>query len=363
MKKFFMSALAITAVASAAQAGPINLDLRADYSATTYDKSTTLPDSNRFYLRTGRVDYQGKAFEDVSFRVRWSFAKSATQNGTDSAQQALEFAYLTHKMSDMFSLTIGRMNTDIGGFEGTTSGSDLYLLSSNYNLYTGQTASGTFGGAAPAAYYGTSNMLYMTGAKLTMSFAEGTNSVQLMGMDQKNDEGSTTAGTMDQNQLLMGIVYKGSFMEKSLNFIASYHTSEGPIVDTKYQWMAAGVQWAADPVTISVDYLLNDEKNDAGAGGKNELSSIVVKAAYTGLEQWVPRLDFFSSERKDELSAAVDTKWTGMGAVLEYKPYNDKNFRYHVAYNNIKESPDGAANDITRHEVIVGTRFLGDFLK
>lgn len=362
MKKFFMSALAITAVASAAQAGPINLDLRADYSAATYDKGS-IPDSNRFNLRTGRVDYQGKAFEDVSFRVRWSFAKNAAQNASDSAQQSLEFAYLTHKMSDMFALTIGRMNTDIGGFEGTTSGSDLYLLSSNYNLYTGQSASGSFTGTAPATYYGTSSMLYMTGAKLTMSFAEGTNSIQLMGMNQKNDEAN--GSTVDQNQMLMGIVYKGSFMEKTLNFIASYHTSEGPVVDTKYQWMAAGVQWAADPVTISVDYLLNDEKNDAaGAGTKNELSSIVVKAAYTGFEQWVPRLDFFSSERKDEMTVSVvDTKWTGMGAVLEYKPYNDKNFRYHVAYNNIKESPDGAANDITRHEVIVGTRFLGDFLK
>lgn len=358
MKKFFISALAMTAVASAAHAGPINLDLRADYSANTYDKAA-LPDSNRFYLRTGRLDYQGKAFDDVSFRVRWSFAKAATVSSTDSAQQALEFAYLTHKMNDNFSLTIGKMNTDVGGFEGSTSGSDLYLLSTNYNLYTGQT---TGFPSSPATYYGTSNMLYMTGAKLTMTFAEGTNSVQLMGMDQKNDEGAATAA-MDQNQMLMGAVYKGSFMEKSLNFIASYHTSEGPAKDIKYQWMAAGVMWSSDPIAISVDYLLNDEKNDTATSGKNELSSVVVKAAYTGLEQWVPRLDFFSSERKDELATAVDTKWTGFGAVLEYRPHNDKNFRYHIAYNNIKESPDGAADDITKQEIMVGTRFLGDFLK
>lgn len=361
MKKIFISALALSTAATVAQAGPLNLDLRADYSATTYTDAA-LPDSNRFYLRTGRVDYQGKAFEDVSFRVRLSFTKSATPNGTDSMQPAAEFAYLSHKLSDMLSLTIGKMNTDVGGFEGNTSGSDLYLLSTNYNKYTGQATAAGFP-SAPAAYYGTSDMLYMTGAKLTMTFAEGTNSVQLMGMNQKNDETAATSA-MDQNGLLMGLVYKGSFMDKALNFIASYHTSEGAVVDSKYQWMAAGVMWNADPIAISVDYLLNDEKNDTGTTGKNELSSVVVKFAYTGMEQWIPRLDFFSSKRKDELSAtAVDTDWTGYGAVLEYRPYNDKNFRYHLAYNNIKESPEGATDDIIKHEVIVGTRFLGDFLK
>lgn len=357
MKKAFFSALAVIVATASASAGTLNLDLRADYSSVSLENAPGTPDSTRFYLRSGRLDYQGKALEDVSFRVRLSFAKSAAQNGTDAAQQAVEFAFLTHKLSDMVSLTAGRMNTDVGGFEGATSGSDLYLLSPTYTT-TGAAAS--FTGGDPAKYYGTSNLLYMTGAKVTVSFLEGSNSLQLAGFNQKNDETTTP---MDQNGPLVGAVYKGAFMDKALNFIASYHTSEGATNDSKYQWMAAGVMWASNPVAISVDYLLNDLKNDQPTSAKNEISSVVVKAAYTGLEQWVPRLDYFSSKRKNEISGTVgDIDYVGYGAVLEYKPYNDKSFRYHIAYTNIKETPI-AGDDITRHEVIVGTRFLGDFLK
>ncbi|MNL31201.1 hypothetical protein D3C87_1529770 [compost metagenome] len=52
----------------------------------------------------------------------------------------------------------------------------------------------------------------------------------------------------------------------------------------------------------------------------------------------------------------------GYGLVAEYAPKKEETFRYHIAVNQVTEMPD-AGDDITRTEVLVGTRLLADFLK
>ena len=135
----------------------------------------------------------------------------------------------------------------------------------------------------------------------------------------------------------------------------------GPAADDRHQFMAAGVMWNSSPIAATVDYLVADFKDDA-SGNKDMTTSIVGKLAYTGWEQWVPRLEITSTEEKREIGGDVTNKFFGYGAVVEYRPYNDANFRYHIAYNNIKESPE-TGDDVTKQEVVVGARLLADFLK
>ncbi|MFV8248298.1 porin [Bdellovibrio bacteriovorus] len=350
MKKFLIAALATTTMTSAAQAGTLNLDLRADYNSTSYDESA-LKDFSKFYFKTGRLDYSGKATEDLSFRVRLAFNKSATQLSTDSAQTAVEYAFLTHKMSDMFALSVGRFNTEFGGFEGATSGADLYLTS---QFYTHSGPNGALGGEN----YGTSNLLYMTGVKGTLTF--GDQNVYLMATNEKEDEALAGGETFDQNTSMMGIVWRGGWMEKALMTNLSYHTMNGAASGDKHQFMTAGVMWNAKPVMFSLDYLMSEAKLDAGE--KDTVTSIVAKFAYTGWEQWTPRLEVQSSEEKLEIGGEATNKFIGYGAVLEYKPYTDTNFRYHLSYNNVKEEPE-AGDDITSQEIVLGARLMADFLK
>ncbi len=297
------------------------------------------------------MDYQGKALEDLSFRVRLSFVKAGTTQAPEGAQQALEYAYLNHKMSDFFSLTIGKFNTEFGGFEGAANGADLYLTSEYYTR-TGPN------GALAANVLGTKDLLYMTGVKATFSF-EG-QQVHLMGTNEASD-GTSAGPTGTQNSQLYGIDWKGAFLEKALNFNLSYHTMAGPTKDDKHQFVAAGVMWNSSPVMASVEYLSTEFKSDA-AGKTDSLHSIVGKIAYTGMDQWTPRVEVISTEEKLEIAGAGTNKYMGFGVVAEYKPYTDTNFRYHIAYSNVKETPE-AGDDITKQEVVLGARLYADFLK
>lgn len=344
MKRFLTTAVAMVAMTSTAHAGSLNLDMRLDYNSATY-KDAGVPDTSKFYFKTGRLDYSGKATDDISFRARLAFNKSATTN-IDAAQTAVELAYLTHKMSDNFSLTAGKFATDIGGFEGTTSGADLYATSTFY------TPSGN-----ATTVWGTKDLLYMTGAKLSGTF-EG-NAIHLMVLNETD----TKAGpTNSQNSNMFGIVYKGSFMEKALNFIASHHMMAGATKDDKHAYSAVGVMWNSSPVMVSVDYLMGEYKTDA-TGFKDSVNSVVVKAAYTGMEGITPRLEFMNSEEKIGGATDKTNKYVTIGAVVEYKPYTDTNFRYHVAYNNTKATLDGVTKDAIKDEVVVGARLMADFLK
>lgn len=342
MKKFLLT-IAMTAMASSAFAGSLNLDARVDYNATTFNSEATAPDFTKFYFKTGRLDYAGKLNDDVSFRVRWSFTKDQAPALRDSLPAGIELAYITQKFNDNFSMTFGKMGSEIGGFEGLTSGADLYLLSEAYSKKDGNSTT-------IASVFGTSDMLYLTGAKATYAFNGQT--ISLATYDAEQNVGTPTV--LAQNYGVSGLVYRGNFMEKSLQFIASYHTSS-PNSDDKYNWYAAGVKWDSAPITASVDYVVTQHDTTTD----DKITSIIGKLAYTGIEQWIPRLEVTSSESE---IASVKNKYMGYGVVAEYVPKKEETFRYHVAINQVKESPD-TGDDLERTEIIVGTRLLADFLK
>jgi hypothetical protein len=346
MKKFLLS-IATIAMATSAYAGSLNLDARVDYNATTFNSEATAADFTKFYFKTGRLDYAGKLNDDVNFRVRWSFTKDPAPALKDSLPAGIELAYITQKFSDDFSMTFGKMATEIGGFEGLTSGADLYLLSEAYNKRDANNA--LIGGAT---MFGTADMLYLTGAKATYAFAGQTISLATYDAEQNVTGGTPTA--LAQNYGVSGLVYRGAFMEKALQIIASYHTSS-PNSDDKYNWYAAGVKWDSSPITASIDYVVT--QHDATTDDK--ITSIIGKLAYTGMEQWVPRLEVTSSTSD---IGGVENTYMGYGVVAEYVPKKEETFRYHVAINQVKESPD-TGDDLDRTEIIVGTRLLADFLK
>ncbi len=344
MKKFFLS-VATTAMASSALAGSLSLDARVDYNSTTYNSEATASDYSKFYMKTGRLDYLGKLNDETSFRVRWSFTKDPNPQKRDSLPQGIEYAYINHKMSENFSLTFGKMASEIGGFEGLTSGADLYLLSEAYTRTDGNSDRiGTM--------FGTTDVLYMTGVKAAYSF-EG-QSFSVAGFNPEADD-TDAAAKLDQNYSMFGAVYRGAFMEKALQVIASFHEAKSSD-DNKNDYYAVGVKWDAAPITASLDYVVTQQKT---AADDNHIASIVGKLAYTGMENWIPRLEITSSQSE---VASVKNTYMGYGIVAEYVPKKEETFRYHIAANQIKESPD-AGDDLERTEIIVGTRLLADFLK
>ncbi|WP_413559708.1 porin [Bdellovibrio sp. HCB209] len=362
MKKFFLAALATTTAVSAANAGTLNFDARADYDTLTYQDSPTQLDSNKFYFKTIRLDYQGKVNEDLSYRLRAAYNKNATTTAGagDNSQTALEFAYITHKMGDL-SLQMGKLGSEYGTFESQTSGADLYLTSQAYTK-TGPN------GALVGQYLSSSNLLYVLGAKLAWTITPD-QSLSLVAFKTPDTLTATTPPPVaTSNAMMEGLIYKGAFMEKTLKVMASYHYGVGTNSKDKYNLGSAGINWSFLPTwNAEIDYTTSSFEADAG-GAKDSINSIIGKVAYTGFEQWTPRLEVISSEEKVETNATATNngtnKFMGYGAVVEFKPIADTNFRYHVAYSNTtQEMANSALKDAKVDQITVGVRLNSDLLK
>ncbi|WP_413576802.1 porin [Bdellovibrio sp. HCB290] len=373
MKKFLIAALATTTAVSA-HAGTINFDARADYDSKTYDESN-LADTSQFYFKTVRLDYQGKATDDLTFRLRAAYNKAgtATTGAGDNSQTALEFAYLTHKMGDMFSLQVGKLGSEYGAIESQTSGADLYLTSQAYTkqgvVGIGATNSSTLVGG----YLSTSSLLYVMGAKLIFNMTPDQNlSLVVFKTPDVATSGAVAPAATTSNAMMEGLIYKGLFMDKNLRVMASYHMGTGnvPSTDDKFTLYSAGITYNfGGYVLAGVDYTNSAYERD-GDGAKDSIYSIIGKVAYTGWEQWVPRLEVIASEEKVETNATAanngTNKFMGYGAVVEYKPIADTTFRYHIAYSNTTEKFDGRTTnpaDAKVDQITVGARWNADFLK
>ncbi|QDK36527.1 porin [Bdellovibrio sp. NC01] len=365
MKKFLMATLATTTLAATAHAGSISYDFRGDFQSLDFNEEAAKPDTNKFYFKIGRIDFKGNLNEDLSYRLRWGFYSTPTYTTRDNVNTQVQLAYLTQKLGSGFSITLGKMASQIGGFEAATSGADLYLTSQSY--------ASSLSGAGHLYNTGAANILYMTGARAEYSFGDGTQTIGLMAFNPAQDQSNNGAASgFDQNSTnAYGFVYQGAFADKAFGVMASYHqlggtntgafTTAASMADDKTGLWAVGLKWDSNPILLQLDYLGQNAEYEAGT---DKLTTFVFKAAYTGWENWTPRLEVTSDNQEIDVasngSIAGTNKTMGYGAVLEYKPRKDDIFRYHVAYNYTTEDAD---NTKTRQEIVVGTRLLGDFLK
>jgi hypothetical protein len=372
MKKLLLTTLVTTALgASALAAGTISMDGRADYEANTFNDAANRNNNTRFNIQTLRVDAKGNLDEATQFRLRYRFNNPTSginagtsargYNQRDSVNRNLDFAYVQRKFMDNLSLQVGKFNTDIGGIEGMTSGPDLYFTSQ--------------------AYQEQNEFRYATGAKLMFNFAEN-HEIDLMSTNQEVDvvdANPAGAGTsFGQNHETYGVVYKGSFMDKTLQPVLSWHndktqptTASNPLgglnaatprdVDANYY--AAGLKWDFAPVFVEADYLYDTFKDLRQVGDTDKTTSIVATVGGR-MDNWVGKLKYEHSEAEAFTAPGTSgkTKYDGYQAAVEYLPTNDKTFRYHVAYVSRDTKPETGDTQTTQ-TVFVGTRILADFLK
>jgi hypothetical protein len=382
MKKQILTTLVTTAFGCAAFAGSWSLDSRADLESTTYndaakaaattDVNTLTPNcaagsdcnSNytRFNLQTLRLDGKGNFTDATSFRLRFRLnngASLATTNARDSLNSAIDFAYIQHNLMDGLSLQLGKFGTDIGGIEGMTSGADLYLTSQAYNEET--------------------SLRYATGIKAIYTFADQEISAMVMNESVNADANGATGGSgpgagFNQTRNAAGIVYKGSFMDKTLSPVLSYHednlqpttttaATNTSFIDRKNSFAAVGLKYDWAPIFVEVDYHYNTYKNRSIMDETDKTSTVAGTIGYR-MENFVAKLKAEGSETEIFSAASTSTKpkYNGYQAAVEYLPTNDKNFRYHVAYVSRDTKPETGDTQTTQ-SVFVGTRLFADFLK
>ncbi len=367
--KTLLTLLVVLIASASAHANTLNYDFRGDWQSVHYNDAANLSDYTRFYIKTGRLDFKGNLNDRINYQLRWGFYKPAvdsvsTTSGVpsnskrDSVNSSVEYAYVTDKMSDMFALSLGKVNTEIGGFEGATSGADLYMVSPIYQHVAVKSLSGSNIGINQS---GASNILYMTGAKGDLSMFD--QHIYFLAMNNISDS-NDSGGNFNQNRGLMGLTWKGTFLDKTLTGLLSYHEAspQGATAASgnKHTFASAGIKHESDWIG-SLEYNTTEYK-DGTSGNKDQVYAAILKLGYK-MDQWTPRLEAYTSEENREigLTTSQNNKFVGYGAILEYKP-TAENFRYHLAYNSITTKP-ATGDDQIKTEVVLGARMLGDFLK
>ncbi len=367
MKSILMLVIIGLATTQAQAIGSLNLDFRADMLSQTYNDAAELAgagaDNYRFFVNTARLDYKGTLNDDVTYRLRARFAarSPSNMNISDNTNNTVDFAYATHKMSDMLKLTVGKFGLDVGAYEGATAGPDLYFTSEAY----GGTAAYSAPTATATTSRGYANQLYGTGVKLGMTF--GTHEVNLMANNldlnagRANLASNAVTGSSGQNKNMVGLSYKSTMMDKALGLMASYHT-QTKAEDFKNDWAAVGIQWNMNPVLAQLDYAMNTSTYTTGTVFKDQVSSIVGKVVYSVDESLAVGVKATSSEEKLDQAAPIKNKFMSYGLQAEYKPVAADMYRYHVAVNSRTMTPEtGDARNI--QELIVGMKINADFLK
>lgn len=365
-----------------AMAGSISYDFRFDMRSTDWNEdattaSTAFGDGYRFEVKTGRVDFKGKLYESLDYRLRWRFdkpqvASTSTTTGTpatnlrDNVGDWIDLAYIQHKLSDQVSITVGKFASDMGGWENQTPSPDEYLFSEAFNDTTSGSAFGSYGGSSLA----TKNTQYYAGAKVA-GFFKG-QELALHVANNQADSGAATPATttnFNQNKGWTGLVYKGKFFDDVWSPIVSYHTAEAAgTSQSKRTYIAFGNNIKTGDLAIEADLISHAIADNAS--NETKINAAAVQFGYS-VGNLIPKLKLATAD-KTVSSTALSTKAkiTSGGLILEYKPKVDETFRYHVAFMMNDYIPDptgnfgaGVGKTISNKEIVAGVRITGDFLK
>jgi hypothetical protein len=320
MRKILASLVLVSASMSMAASGQLFVDGRADHVSFTPNDATGKANYEAFQLSRFKVDYQLKASDANFVRIRFDGLANTSVGPTlrDRATPLIDLAYITHKFSDMASLTMGKLVSGIGGYEASISPGDLYLRS-------------TAGNEVAAIYY-------PVGAQAEFTFAD-TQKIKLNFANNTQDVTSTTGPTttLNQTRALSGLAYWGKFMDNNLIATASYHMEDfvrTTGVKAKNTYSNIGGKFIIGDIEIEADVLDNKYDIDPQAA-TNVLDTMtalaLVRFNMADLGSFHVKYEDTKQKIASGVSGDTTTKYTGLTAAFEYKPVKDENWRMHLA--------------------------------
>tara|TARA_B110001454_G_scaffold219192_1_gene251213 strand:- start:98146 stop:99171 length:1026 start_codon:yes stop_codon:yes gene_type:complete len=324
-----------------AHPGSVNFDFRFEWDSSSYNnaaKAAGSKASSQFLMRTGRVDFKGNLNKDISYRLRWGIDHdgATAQHKTDNFSTQVDYAYVQDKVSEDIWITLGKFASELGSIEGNMSSPDIYLPSQAY------------------AALSTNDFLYVSGAKLTAAVLG--QEVSLYVVNQSDSQ------SIEQTKLAYGLVYKGKFLNSTLFPNLGYFSDEkqGMSTDVKMTTniSSAGVKWDPKPYYINLDYIIFAQKNVSAVDVKDTITTLLFDAGYD-FEDVIPKFKYEMTTKKN---GSVKEQYDGVAVGVEFKPYPQDIFRYHVMVTQTTIKPESGDSRFEQH-FLVGTRIYGDFLK
>lgn len=299
-----------------------------------------------------RLLFQSNITEDILGKVRLNLMESSSPAVVESKyNKFVDYAFLTQKFNPNFSASAGRVVNLIGGREAITGGGDYYFVSQ----------------AGGQIQNRTTNAQYPIGVVLTGMFDE--QRVDVIAANTTAD--NTSATNSAQSRMMMGVSYLGSFLDKSIMPIASYHQDTDDDNNEKRTYLNVGVKWIITPMfDLELDYLANNAGYKNWTANESKDTTSIVASLRTKASDYFHVVAKIESSTDSKAAgggaspAFNDDKITQFGLAGEYYPATAaNNMRYHLAAVQKTTKPGAGGDDQVETKVYAGVRFVADFLK
>ncbi|MGZ3787479.1 MAG: hypothetical protein ACXVLQ_03100 [Bacteriovorax sp.] len=350
MKKLMVvAALATTSTVASAFDYKFNLEGRADFvnaniKTTAQAGTETSEKYNNFSNNLIRLNMMGTVNENLSYRLRYRFTKTAanpqngstnTLNGRENADTGVDYLYVDHKNS-FFTTRFGKQNwAEAAGRESFLSGTDVFLTS-----------------AAFANYKSGFGSDYRYGVTAMFKFMD-TNALNLA-ISNPNSTFTDINGEKKNTGLAYGAFYTGSFMNKIIQPVLAYSLAEqngdtDTATKTKkgnHTMWSAGLRSEVAGFVIDADYkaFKKANRNDTGTTTlpEQKTKSVYANVAYA-IGDFIPMASYINDKYTTETVTASDSnfKRNSFAVGSYWKPMSDVNFRYHLMVTNAVTKYEG----------------------
>lgn len=335
MKK--MTALLALAGTTAMAAPQVSVQVRTDYRYDMRNSAdSTLKDKNGFDMTFARLDVQGALEQGLKYRMRLRFdnaSSAAAKNEIKGASDYVDYAYAKQALPMGFAVTAGKFFSGRAGYEGVTAGADHYLTTMVYD------SSGAFHavvGVQPS----------WEGAGQTVSLT-----VANSGVAWKSDKAA-------QHFLMYGGLWQGTFLEGKVQPHISFYFLPTKAADDGKSLATVGLKSKVGLFTGELEWkMLGDSTKGTQDGDQTQSTSLLAKF---DLGMFRPQVKVFH-DSKDVLGETAVTR-IGSTEILEIYPFEKTNFRWHVGYTNVLETPKGK-EDKNWHKVFAGIAMNLDIMK
>ena len=327
MKKMIsLAVLAAISTSASAFDYKINLEGRADFvnsnqKTTTQAGIKTEAKKNAFMSNLIRLNMMGNINDSLTYRMRYRLNTEGDKTPRDLSTTALDYLYVDHK-NEYATIRFGKTNwVEAYGRESFISTTDLFLATDAYNAYNTELGNYRFGISGI--------FTILDSHKLTLA------------VSNPNKTATDATGETKNNSLAYAAHYSSVMFDKMFQPTLSYTLAaqdgdaQATIPTTKgdFTMMAAGFRSEVVGLVIDADWKQFKKEKRTTAGADDKTTSIFANVSYA-FNEFSPFVQYANDKFTDELAsnAAEYKKNTFVGGIM-FKPYNDVNFRYHLAYS------------------------------
>jgi len=290
--------------------------------------------SSGFKMEQFRLEARGWITKNLFFRFRHRYTSTFEPQSIDNIIKGVDFAYLTLKINDKWSITAGKTYADWGGIEFDLNPIDIYAYSDIIEM------ADNFLSGVGVTYQATSNHSF--GLQLINPRTQTVEEIY-------GDDLIIGAGIEPAKAPWAGVVnWRGSFFDGKINTLWHYSIFNEAKHEYK-NYIALGQQLNLKKWTISYDYKLSIEDIDRTGIIRSIIptedyditlrntryESHWLSAQYRLNRQWQLSLtafvDFVSVKDEFETYQKVRNAYTYIPAV-EFFPWKDVNIKFFVNY-------------------------------